>query len=65
MRKKLLMVALAAGAVLGFGSGFARLHSGAGPFGNGRRAAFERRVAETCTQSALRVYEEKSAREKP
>lgn len=63
MRRKLLMVLLAAGAVAGFGAGFARLHAGAG---FGRHGDLERRVADACAESALRVYGQKAgAGEKP
>lgn len=63
MRRKLLMVALALGAAIGFGAGFARLyHGGFGHYGpggrEGRRAAFEQRVAQTCVEAAKRVYDE-------
>ena len=63
MKRKLLMVVLGLGAVLGFGAGFARMcHAGSGPHGGhfGRHAEFERRVADTCTESALRVYGQKT-----
>ena len=61
MGRKLLMVLLGVGAVAGFASGFARLcYGGACHFGPGgrfdRHAEFERRVADTCAESALRVY---------
>lgn len=63
MGRKLLMVLLGLGAVAGFGAGFARLcHGGFGHHGHfGRHADFERRVADTCTESALRVYGQKSS----
>ncbi len=60
MGRKLLMVLLGVGAVAGFASGIARLcyggygHGARGHFG--RHADFERRVADTCAESALRVY---------
>ena len=61
MTRKLLMVLLGLGAVAGFASGFARLCYGHGNFGPGSRfghhADFERRVADTCAESALRVYD--------
>ncbi len=65
MRRRQLMVELGVGAALGVASGFAYLaHGGYGPFGHGghwgRRADFERRVADTCTESALRVYREEA-----
>jgi NADP-dependent 3-hydroxy acid dehydrogenase YdfG len=60
MRRKILMVLLATGAVAGFGAGFARAYQhgfhGHGPGRWGRHAELERRVAETCTDAALRVY---------
>lgn len=59
MRRTLLMVLLAVGTVAGFGAGFARLHAGREHFG--RRADFERRVADACTESALRVYGQKAS----
>lgn len=54
--RKILMVVLGVGAVAGFASGFARLcHYGTGGrFGH--RAELEQRVADACTESALRVY---------
>jgi hypothetical protein len=68
MRRKLLMVLLGVGAVAGFGVGFARLCYGGyghhGPGGRvGRHAEFERRVADACAESALRVYGKKSGGE--
>jgi hypothetical protein len=65
MQRKILMVLLGLGAVAGFGAGFARLyHGGFGHHGPGgrfdRRAAFEQRVADTCTEAALRVYDRRS-----
>lgn len=61
MGRKFLMVLLGVGAVAGFASGFARLcHGGFAHYGMGGRfdrpGDFERRVADTCTESALRVY---------
>lgn len=58
MGRRLLMVVLGLGAVAGFGAGFARLCHGPG---HERRADFERRVADACTESALRVYGQKTA----
>ena len=65
MRRKLLMVLLGVGAIAGFGSGFARLaYGGFGRFGHGdhfdRHSEFQRRVADACTESALRVYKEQA-----
>lgn len=69
MKRKLLMVLLGVGAVAGFGAGFARLcYGGYGHHGHGgrwgRHAELERRVADACTESALRTYEQKSGAEK-
>lgn len=66
MGRKVLMVVLGLGVVAGFGSGFARLcYGGWGHHGPGgrfdRHAEFERHVADTCADAALRVYKEKSA----
>lgn len=62
MGRRLLMVILGVGAVAGFGAGFARLcYGGYGHYGPGGRfdhhGDFERRVADTCTESALKVYQ--------
>jgi hypothetical protein len=66
MGRKALMILLGLGAVAGFGAGFARLcHIGYGHHGGDRRAAFEKRVADTCTESALRVYGRKPASGSP
>jgi hypothetical protein len=59
------MVLLGLGAIAGFGAGFARLCYGGwqhhGPGGRfDRHAAFERRVADTCTEAAKRVYDRQS-----
>jgi hypothetical protein len=64
MRRKWLMLLLAAGALAGFGSGFARLHASGGHFGSERHRDFERRVADACTESALRVYGKKTSVER-
>jgi hypothetical protein len=65
MGRKILMVVLGLGAVAGFGSGIARLCHGGWSHGPGgrfdRHAEFERHVADTCTDAALRVYKQKSA----
>ena len=66
MQRKLLMILLGLGAIAGFAAGFARLCHGGGPWGHHgwrseRHAALERRVADTCTESALRVYKGSSA----
>ena len=66
MGRKFLMVMLGLGAVAGFASGFAHLGGwcrygyGHGPGGRfDRHSEFERRVADTCTDAALRVYDQK------
>lgn len=50
MKRKLLIVLLGAGTVLGYGAGFASMRWHA----HHRRAAFERHVADTCVDAALR-----------
>jgi len=65
MGRKFLMVLLAFGAVAGFASGFGRLcYAGFGHYGPGSRfdhhGDFERHVADTCAESALRVYNRQS-----
>jgi hypothetical protein len=68
MGRKLLMVLLGLGAVAGFAAGFARLCHGGyggwahhGPGGRfDRHAAFERHIADTCTEAAKRVYDRQS-----
>jgi hypothetical protein len=62
MGRKIAIALLALGALGGFGAGFARLlhhghhgHHAHGRFGH--HSEFERRVAQTCTEAALRVYE--------
>lgn len=67
MGRKLLMVLLGLGAIAGFGAGFARLcyggHAGwkHGPGGRfDRHDAFERHIADTCTEAAKRVYDRQS-----
>ena len=67
MGRKFLMVLLGLGAIAGFAAGFARLCYGYGGWGHhgyggrfDRHAEFERRVADTCTESALRVYNRQS-----
>ena len=68
MGRKFLMVVLGLGAVAGFASGFAQLHHaggwcryGYGPGGHfDRQSEFQRHVADTCTEAALRVYNQKN-----
>jgi hypothetical protein len=63
MGRKFLMVLLGVGAVAGFASGFARM-CGVGHYGPGSRfdhhGDFERHVADTCAESALKVYQRQS-----
>ena len=64
MGRKFLMVLLGVGAIAGFAAGFGRLCYGGYGHGPGgrfdRHAEFERRVADTCAESALRVYQRQS-----
>lgn len=65
MRRKIWIVLLSLGVIVGFGAGFARLHHYRhhGHWGSGhpgRHAAFERHVAEVCTQAAAKVFESKN-----
>lgn len=65
MGRRILMVMLGIGAVAGFASGFAHLGGycryGYGPGGHfDRHSEFERHVADTCTDAALRVYNQKN-----
>jgi hypothetical protein len=56
MRRRILIVVLALGTVLGFVGFIARLHHGPGAGGwPARRAAFERHVADICADAALRA----------
>lgn len=61
MKRKILIGVLALGTVVGYGSAIARMRGGHGGYGYGhggwhdRRAAFERRVADICTDAALRA----------
>ena len=48
MRRKILIVTLAVGTAVGFGSGFASM----GRSSHARREAFERHVAEVCVDAA-------------
>ncbi len=55
MKRKLLIGLLALGTFVGYAGFFARVaHPGRGPWAN-RRQAFERHVAELCTDAALRA----------
>ena len=65
MGRKFLMVLLGVGAVAGFASGIARMcYGGFGHYGPGSRfdhhGDFERHVADTCAESALKVYQRQS-----
>ena len=51
MKRRLLIVLLGAGTVLGYGAGFASMRWHA----HHRRAALERHVADTCVDAALRA----------
>jgi hypothetical protein len=53
MKRRLMIALLALGMVGGFASFLCRAEHGA--HGWGRRAQFERRVAELCTDAALRA----------
>ena len=64
MARKLLMILLGVGAVAGFGSGLARLWHGPGRHFD-RHAELERRVADACTESALRVYKDRAGKGEP
>ncbi len=57
MRRKFLIGALALGTLLGYGGCAARaIHHRAGHgAGGGRRASFERHVAQICADAALRA----------
>ena len=55
MRRRILIVLLGLGAFVGFAAGFASLRWHRGHHGWHRRAAFERHVAEICTDAALRA----------
>ena len=68
MGRKFLIVLLGLGAVAGFASGFAHLggwcqYAAGGRFD--RHSQLERRVADACAESALRVYDQKHAGVKP
>ena len=71
MGRRFLMVLLGLGALGGFASGFAHLchgpfgHYGYGPGGYDRQGRFERHVADTCTEAARRVYDQKAPGQKP
>lgn len=54
-KRKLLIGALALGALGGFGAGFARLGARAHERHAHRRAAFEDRVADVCVRAAARA----------
>jgi hypothetical protein len=56
MRRRILIVLLGLGTLLGFGAFVHRLRQGPGPHGwQARRVAFERHVAEICSDAALRA----------
>jgi hypothetical protein len=56
MRRKALIVLLALGTVVGYGSAIARMRNGCHYGGwQGRHARFEERVADICADAALRA----------
>ncbi len=61
MKRRVLIGLLAVGAIIGFASGFRRLHQQAHDrherFGRGH---WERRVAETCARAAHDVFDERA-----
>lgn len=64
MKRKLLIALLSFGTVAGFGSGIASMvcwHSHA----HGRRAAFERHVADLCVEAALRARDGRCPVDRP
>jgi hypothetical protein len=63
MKRAFLIVLFSFGTVGGFAHGFAHLGRCASSCHAQRRQAFEERVADTCTRSAQRVYDERMARE--
>lgn len=61
MRRKALMIVLAAGALAGFGSAFFGCHY----HGIDRRQAFEDHVADVCTRAAERSHHAENHVEHP
>lgn len=60
--KRVFLIGLfSLGTTLGFAHGFAHLGACAGSCHAERRAAFEDRVADVCTRSAARVWQERGA----
>lgn len=67
MARRLVIVLLGVGAVLGFGFGIARLSYGYhfGHYGYGsQRAEFEAHIAEVCTKAASKVFAEQDGTQK-
>lgn len=56
MKRKLLIVLLGLGTVIGYGAGCARMHA----HGHHSHARFEDRVADVCAAAAHRVYDGRS-----
>jgi hypothetical protein len=63
IERAFLIVLFSVGTVGGFAHGLAHLGRCASSCHALRRQAFEERVADTCTRSAQRVYDERAARE--
>lgn len=61
-KRKLLIGALAFGTFAGFAGGFVSLGAHAARCHSARRAAMETHVADVCTRSAQRVWEERGRR---
>jgi len=64
MRRKLLIVLLSLGTVIGYGAAFARMRCGHGGW-HQRRAMFERHVADICTDAALKAHAERASASAP
>jgi hypothetical protein len=64
MKRKILIAVLALGTIVGYGSAIARMRCGHGGW-HERRAAYERRVADICTDAALRARADRPATGQP
>lgn len=64
-KRRLLIGLLAFGTVAGYGSGLASFGWHARACHEHRREAFEQRVADVCTRSAHRVYDERGGESGP
>lgn len=60
LKRKLLIGALAFGTFFGYAAGFMSLGAHAARCHAARRAAFESHVADVCTRSAQRAWEERT-----